>query len=557
MEVATESVQAVSRSSLIQVGTWDSLPTEIRDIILGMVGWPSSGRPYNRSGSPKVARFTTVCKEWQDFFEPLTFRRLVLNFDSLAKFGTIIRRQDTRLGYIRKIWLRIQLCKYHCHDCERPEDRAVEDRNNLMFMKCIHTLLGTLRRWDPTRHRAEGLTLMLSASSPSDTEHWFWPCEMEDAYPFHYAEDLNLVPGLAEYHNSHVPSSAGVNYHFAYDVPWHGAHIHRMRGNPLRLGLKRDKRGHFISKYRDVPAAPIIKGLVMRRQFRREIHLESLAWLLSQSFVELEWFRLERTLLPEFEQAFFDRDVQLHLLPSLPKTLRQLSLTQWERPSSEPVFDLEVVPDGVYDEIPPLKEVPKGLSVGLTRDMAQLSLRLEQFCPPWQTGTAAFLRSISELRESPQALGSSLKRMVLRCVLPKFGSKRQDFESLVELAAKAALSLPQLEIMELWGTHLDDLDDLDSRAYIFLYTLEDRQASIVWRSCGEPMDAQAQSVADWREVAAQKSPYSTLEYRFVPFVETGADVFRSRGACIFEHLRLKELVVDPITQKLLEIETYR
>lgn len=233
---------------------------------------------------------------------------------------------------------------------------------------------------------------------------------------------------------------------------------------------------------------------------------------------------------------------QSHLLPSLPETLRQLSFTQWEIPKVERGYGLE----GVGSEISPHAQAY------LPREMAQLSQKLEQFCPPWQMDTAAFLRSVIELREAPTMLEGSLKRIILHCSLSSADGARQDFESLVILAAKAALSLPQLEVIELWGTCVDGLD---SRAYIFQYIFEDGRASIVWRSSGETMMAQARIIAKWSAVA-QKHSHSTLAYNVVPFAETNEEISKSNGTCIYRHLLLKDLVFDPITRIIMENEPY-
>lgn len=233
---------------------------------------------------------------------------------------------------------------------------------------------------------------------------------------------------------------------------------------------------------------------------------------------------------------------QLHLLHSLPKTLRQLSFTQWEIPKAEHGDGLEEV----WSEISPHAKAY------LPREMAKLSQRLEQFCPPWQMDTATFLQCVIELRESPKIPESSLKRIILRCLLSSSDRSRQDFVSQVILAARAALSLPQLEVIEVWGTYVGEDE---SRAYIFRYSYEDGRASIVWRSSGEAMVAEARIIAMWSEVAKKHSS-STLVYNVIPFVETKAEIFNSNGTCIYRHLLLKDLVFDPITQIILENESY-
>ena len=128
MDVATNPVQIESPSSVTKAASWASLPLEVRQMVLSLVGFPISGRQYSGLGSPKVARFATVCWEWQVFFETCTFQRLVLDPDSLGEFDAIVRRQDIRLGYIRKVWLRVQLSNYECPDCDEPEDKTTQHR---------------------------------------------------------------------------------------------------------------------------------------------------------------------------------------------------------------------------------------------------------------------------------------------------------------------------------------------------------------------------------------------------------------------------------------------
>lgn len=181
----------------------------------------------------------------------------------------------------------------------------------MIFTTCLQSLLGTLKLWDPARHGAEGLALMLSASSPSDTEHRFNRCEIKDSYPFHFVEDLHLTPGIADYHRMNIADPFSYYFHHGCPPPLHSGHAKRVKGTPLRLELQRGERGRFISHFKTLPAVPMIKGLVMRRQFRRDIHVRTLSWLLDRSFVALEWFRFERTLsLEPYKQLSFDQGMK-------------------------------------------------------------------------------------------------------------------------------------------------------------------------------------------------------------------------------------------------------
>lgn len=181
----------------------------------------------------------------------------------------------------------------------------------MIFTTCIQSLLGTLKLWDPVRHGPEGLALTLSASSPSDTEHRFNRCEIKDSYPFHYAEDLGLTPSMAEFHRMNIADPFSHYFHHGSPPPLHSGHHKRWQGTPLRLELQRGERGRFVSQYKGLPAVPMIKGLVMRRQFRRDIHVRTLSWLLGRSLVALEWFRFERTISPDpHRQISFDQGMK-------------------------------------------------------------------------------------------------------------------------------------------------------------------------------------------------------------------------------------------------------
>ncbi|CAH0044671.1 unnamed protein product [Clonostachys solani] len=524
--------------------SWASLPAEIREAILSQVGLPILWKRNSDQRPPKVARFASVCRQWQVFFEACTFRRLVLNTGSLRYFNKIIKRDSTRLRYMRNIWLRIRLPEYTCPNCEVPEDKFTQQCNNVVFTDSIQCLLNTLKLWDPDRHGAEGLALMVSASSPSDTTHRFIIGDMRKRYPFHPAEDRDVPPGITDVHRSYHTRSFTFYCHYGDLVSELGGHIKRMQGTPLRFEPLMNETDGANGEYKNLPAVPMIKGLVMRRQNRREIDMRSLSCLLSRSLVSLEWFRLERTVHPDItEQVSFELGFQTHLLPSLPKTLRQFSFVQWKIPPRER-----------RDVLRTVGTIVSPYSLGyLPREMAKLSQRLEQFCPPWQMDTAAFLKSMIELEASPRRVDSSLKRLILRFVPTKSETSRQDFESVVILAAEAALSLPQLEVIELWGTRLDKEKDCD--AYIFRYVNRPGGASIVWRSSENITSIQPRIITKWNEVA-QKHTHSAVEYSVVPFSETRDEIFNSGGTFIYQHLLLKELAFDRITQIILENEDF-
>lgn len=134
---------------------WPSLPADIRLSILDEI----SGQKH-----PGWAQCAAVCKEWQVIFEPRNFSRLSLQPSCLKELETLVIRQRP---LVKHICFNIALPRYACTSCKRPAI-ASRDRST-MFKRAIIKLFSILSTWQPTGR----LTLELSASSPSDSQHWF------------------------------------------------------------------------------------------------------------------------------------------------------------------------------------------------------------------------------------------------------------------------------------------------------------------------------------------------------------------------------------------------
>lgn len=153
-----------------------------------------------------------------------------------------------------------------------------------------------------------GLELMLSTSSPSDTEHRFSSCDIQGGYPFYRSGDSGLLLCTHHFNQADVPDPLRYYDHGGHPPPSHGGHLRRVFGNPLHLQPQRDYRGRFMRLGKNLPAVPIVKGLRLLRHFRREIHLRTLSVVLARSFVGLERFRLERSVSLEYHQQIsFER----------------------------------------------------------------------------------------------------------------------------------------------------------------------------------------------------------------------------------------------------------
>lgn len=126
MDVESDAFEVESPSTATKTTLWASLPAEVRQMILKFVCLPDSGGQCNGMSYPTVAQYASVCLEWQIFFEARTFRRLVLNPASVEEFDAVVRRDDVRLAYIQKLWLRVELSEYECPKCDEPEDVATQ-----------------------------------------------------------------------------------------------------------------------------------------------------------------------------------------------------------------------------------------------------------------------------------------------------------------------------------------------------------------------------------------------------------------------------------------------
>ena len=93
---------------------WRSLPPEIRLSILECI-IPRYGLEETTTdrGFPPASLRATVCKEWQDFFERRTFRRMGLRANDLETFSkTILGGNAVRLNYMSNVSLTIKLATF-------------------------------------------------------------------------------------------------------------------------------------------------------------------------------------------------------------------------------------------------------------------------------------------------------------------------------------------------------------------------------------------------------------------------------------------------------------
>ncbi|CAM1505511.1 Fc.00g111480.m01.CDS01 [Cosmosporella sp. VM-42] len=286
-----------------KMSSWEIFPIELRNMILKEV---AGDYCRNSSRGPEsMARFATVSSEWQIFFEKKSFRRLVIDDTSnLEKFEEAITpgKKKKRLDYIRHIWLRVKLPEYDCSVCRAPEDATTIVRNNRQFTKLLYKLLSILTEGNGRMFK-EGLTLELSAHSPSDYQHIFRDCRLKDDYPFNTEEDLHNEAEYTEYHELRIREIWRTvdPYHGLVPAPpgrrrrFRNNDFQRMRGTTslaLDFGDFEDINNLRRKRWR-LPLAKIVRGLVIRWQYPRDIAVTAISRLFRESLRNLETFRHE------------------------------------------------------------------------------------------------------------------------------------------------------------------------------------------------------------------------------------------------------------------------
>ncbi|KAJ4308290.1 hypothetical protein N0V84_012181 [Fusarium piperis] len=234
---------------------------------------------------------------------------------------------------------------------------------------------------------------------------------------------------------------------------------------PLRFGFgeplfrwSRTSRGPVDAR-KVLPKVNIVKALVIRRQFYRNISSSALAKLLRESFPCLEMLRDERWLAfnRSSERLCSSEDV----LDALPAKLRRLHIYQ----DADSDFSL-----------PRVRTMRGAESV---RKLAAMSELEELSIAPNTDAWGFLLDFFPMLRQCPldKLPVLNLRRLALDCEILK--EPRAAFEKFVLIttlraAAAAASRMPRLETMELWKA-------TPSSATLFRYSTKNHESKITWR----------------------------------------------------------------------------
>lgn len=421
-------------------------------MILERCTWNTSSRAQPLAEIDRLAIFTAVCREWEDFFEAKLFQRLTLKTEiDIQTFAKLV--QGRRRAYVKWIWLRVELPMYDCQQCHRLETREEVQVQKVTFTNFVWNLFDVLSRWKREDVSNAGITLELSAHSLSDAHHFNkdlrfrlhdtawdrWDDRPVSPHndPFHGWRDGKQVKKVPKDAKSRV---FGFGLRFDYKAPI----VRRMR---MRL-----------------PKVSVVTSLVIRRQFARTIAVRKALYPMTRSLTRLGSFLYEPWRGPTLKYQE-NQDWQHALLAREALKVRRRTLKKLS------IFESH---DDIFNRGPRGGARQRRDTSWFSCALARTSHHLEELYVANNIEAYRFFYAFHP--EAPPAqrrwmVWKNLKRLSLttRRLVPgdRFG------DLLVLMAAQAAQRMPQLQIMELWS-----YDRNTGMACVFRFRRGETEASI-------------------------------------------------------------------------------
>ncbi|KAI0379401.1 hypothetical protein F5Y04DRAFT_290290 [Hypomontagnella monticulosa] len=287
------------------MATWNSLPIELRLVVYQNLDYTDRRRPQGQDIRHKhcMTKYAAVSREWQAFFEQRNFKRLTIRQQDLEEFERIFKGYRRR--WLRILWMRVQLPRYRCPECNMEETEGETGFNSSLFTSTIWKLFTILSTWD--RENPLPFTLMLSVYSPSDNEHHFRThCFGDDLKTFYMGPRLPLSDfehgwWLGRQHAPRLEAKL------------------RVLGKPLKFLLTR------VSADPDarLPTIRLVSALVLPRQFYRRIPNVD---VIIRSLPNLQDFRYEQWR-PVTGRGVANAFVELRdIIQALPYKLERISI---------------------------------------------------------------------------------------------------------------------------------------------------------------------------------------------------------------------------------------
>lgn len=525
-------VQAVltamaSENIEIHSGSWNKLPTELQDMILERCTWQNHGKAASVAGIEPLPVLATVCRSWQDFFEGKLFQRLTLKTEAdVEAFGNLVRGR--RRAHVDWIWLRIGLPMYDCQQCHRRETRKEIQVQNATFTNLVWNLFAVLSTWTNKEVRHRGITLELSAHSPSDVHHFNKNLRFHQHDTAWHKDDSPVSPHNDPFHAwkdgiqiKRIPVPAkyrlfGSGLRFDYNLP-------SVRRQRMRL-----------------PKVSVVTSLVIRRQSPRLFKAKTALAPIIRSLTRLSSFTYEPwrgpTISRQKEQAELYACLAKEALKSR-KSLKKVS-----------IFESH---DGIFYRPPYQSAAHHGTLGPFSRELARSSHHLEELYVANNVDAFEFFYAFQ-----PQAPPEERRWMVWKDLKYLSLTTQHLFSDehgalILRMAAKAAERMPKLEIMELW-----DWWGNRGQATIFRFRREETEASIelvnTWSDNLTFSEAEKKA---WTRVATAKRP---LPLRVKERVwDKGCWLLGEGDHVVLGQLELAEHMLHPVSMRQIARDDQR
>ncbi|KJR83516.1 uncharacterized protein SPSK_04299 [Sporothrix schenckii 1099-18] len=342
----------------------DTLPPELVMMICELVAdWDRAKRTQHpdlprgtQCSLYPLAALSVVSRQFQHCMERILYKVMYISDQDIPEFANVARGSNgLRFGYIKHLRLTVLLPTYTCETCEQHETLETMEQNDRIFTRGVYDLLRVLATFETSAVGLEsdtdnnkdtelGLTLELSAASPSDNQHQFNIYRCDPSYPFQTKEDLDPQYWAHALHRHHkLPI---LNYHAREAAITLPPLSNRVVGRTSPLGFDFDELGGRPK----LPKISNVKTLITRRQPLRQISPACISSLLREELSNVVCVRLE----PHFcdlgfvgtggtkreQWQTFGNDV-LHILHELKglqlKTLNTLSVFLSHTPPGAPV----------------------------------------------------------------------------------------------------------------------------------------------------------------------------------------------------------------------------
>ncbi|CAG9946320.1 unnamed protein product [Clonostachys rosea f. rosea IK726] len=484
--------------------SWQKLPKEIRLQILEEVA--------NSDDHRNLPRLARVCRDWQNFFELILYKQVVLYEDVLPAFEATVATNRAKLAAVEEVIFRVKLPEYQYPQCLYPEGFDTRILNNQAFAGQILRLFGMLSAWHVIK--SKGITLGLAVFTPSDNEHRFFFCEEEEDYPFQFEGDLQRSPNLLEYYQRNIWKSTRYicPSEDHYDLPNEIEEETRVCGDPLMFV----RHGEFFPL---LPSVPIVEHFFIRRQRFRSIGVDAVA-LMQLSLTNVRSIRFERRAA---QDVLFDitqrRSQATTLILGVPLSVRQLSLTEWT--SFHSTLDFGSKPSM-------LRTVGIAVVFEFLTDFATNCIGTVDHILTGMT-TPGMCQSLERLSLTPQSFNRK-------------SSYRHAMMDTIERSTEILPACPNLRVMELWG-----VKDGDGRIFRYKMDRGARRASITWSTCRSDIPFLNRAVVkSWVDATANIGEHP-LAIHTENIDETELAMQINHGQPLLKHLELRHLLMHPLT----------